>query len=273
MKTIFFLILNLFLLTNLNNIIAQQINSKCSCKPFTFPQGKTKAVILSYDDGLTQDRRFVQLLNKYGLVGTFNLNSGLFGKSAPWLKQFTGKEGKYITASELKDLYKNHEVASHTLTHPHLTNISNDEIRKEINTDIKLLKTFTKKDVMSFAYPFGDYNNEVISILKQAGITNARTVDDSHTFSIPNNFLVWNPTSHHSKAKQDIDQFLSDNSGKSMLLLIWGHSWEFDQNIENNNWKYIENLLKRLSNNKDIWYVGATEFVNYLQLANPPSKN
>ena len=40
-----------------------------------FPEGKTKALTFSYDDGEKQDIRLIQLFNKYGLKGTFNLNS------------------------------------------------------------------------------------------------------------------------------------------------------------------------------------------------------
>ena len=39
--------------------------------------GKRKAVTFSYDDGVTQDRQLVELLNRYGLKATFNLNSGI----------------------------------------------------------------------------------------------------------------------------------------------------------------------------------------------------
>ena len=42
--------------------------------------GKMKAITFSYDDGVTQDQRLISLFNKYGLKGTFNLNSGLLGK-------------------------------------------------------------------------------------------------------------------------------------------------------------------------------------------------
>jgi len=62
----------------------------------SYPNGATKAVIFSYDDGVIQDRKLVELFNKYQIVGTFNLNSGLFAKKLPWMKAFTGKEGEYI---------------------------------------------------------------------------------------------------------------------------------------------------------------------------------
>ena len=43
--------------------------------------GKNKALTFSYDDGVTQDVRLIEIFNKYGLRATFNLNSGLLGKS------------------------------------------------------------------------------------------------------------------------------------------------------------------------------------------------
>lgn len=43
-------------------------------------QGKMKAITFSYDDGVTQDRRLVELFNRYGVKGTFNLNSELLGR-------------------------------------------------------------------------------------------------------------------------------------------------------------------------------------------------
>ena len=41
--------------------------------------GKLKAVTFSYDDGVTQDIRLIEIFNKYNLKATFNLNSELLG--------------------------------------------------------------------------------------------------------------------------------------------------------------------------------------------------
>ena len=43
-----------------------------------FPGFKLKAVTLSYDDGVRQDKRLISIMQKYGLKGTFNINAGLF---------------------------------------------------------------------------------------------------------------------------------------------------------------------------------------------------
>ena len=45
-----------------------------------FPGGKAKTVTLSYDDGVVYDIRLMEIMDKYGLKGTFNINAGLFKK-------------------------------------------------------------------------------------------------------------------------------------------------------------------------------------------------
>ena len=44
-----------------------------------YPGGKFKAVTFSYDDGVRQDLRFAEILDKYNMKGTFNINSGFLG--------------------------------------------------------------------------------------------------------------------------------------------------------------------------------------------------
>ena len=45
-----------------------------------FPEGKAKALTMSYDDGKIQDERLVSIFNRYGIRGTFNLNYGMIDK-------------------------------------------------------------------------------------------------------------------------------------------------------------------------------------------------
>ena len=42
-----------------------------------FPGGKHKVLTMSYDDGRLEDRRLVEIFNRNGIRGTFNLNAGL----------------------------------------------------------------------------------------------------------------------------------------------------------------------------------------------------
>jgi len=73
---------------------------------FCFPGGRFKALTMSYDDGKKQDRKLVEIFNKYGIKATFNINAGLLGKD------------DRIAAEEIANLYQGHEVAAHTI---HLT--------------------------------------------------------------------------------------------------------------------------------------------------------
>lgn len=75
-------------------------------KYMRFPQGKSKALTFSYDDGVRSDIRLVEIFDKYGIKGTFNLNLPL-----------CDDEGRHIrlTEEEMLSLFQNspHEVALH----------------------------------------------------------------------------------------------------------------------------------------------------------------
>ena len=88
-------------------------------------QGKNKAVTFSFDDGVVQDRRFVGILNKYGLKGTFNLNSAKLGYHSAG-REVNGRTVDYskVEPYEIRELYRGHEIASHTLGHPDLTELT-----------------------------------------------------------------------------------------------------------------------------------------------------
>jgi len=72
------------------------------------PEGRFKALTLSFDDGHIEDRRLAELFNQYGLHATFNLNSGTSGADR-------------IPQSDYAALYAGHEIASHGVLHPGMT--------------------------------------------------------------------------------------------------------------------------------------------------------
>ena len=83
-----------------------------------FPSWKTKALTFSYDDGVYADEHLIDIFNKYGLKGTFNINSGNIGANAP-LKYGHAR----LDEDAVSKLYtkSGHEIAMHTLTHPFLS--------------------------------------------------------------------------------------------------------------------------------------------------------
>jgi peptidoglycan/xylan/chitin deacetylase (PgdA/CDA1 family) len=231
-----------------------------------FPQGKTKALILSYDDGRTEDRQLVQLMNKYGLIGTFHLNSNKLGTAG------------YLTKAEIKQLFTGHEVSVHSANHPSLSRLSKIDVVYEVVEDRKELERLMGYPVRGMAYPFGNNNEFVIEAIQGLGIEYARTVDDTYAFSIPENFLKWHPTVHQfAKAywepnnpendKKELARFyqlIHDfNSTKELALFdIWGHSWEMGNNPDK--WDETEKFFNLLANNPDIYYTTQIGLVDYI---------
>lgn len=230
--------------------------------------GKKKAVTLSYDDAVIHDRRFIELLNKYNIPCTFNLVSGWFEKDkieVDYSKEPV-EEFKHIKVSEAEvlDLYKNHEVASHALTHPNLTQLSKEEIIYQVSKDVENLERITGNRVRGFAYPYGAYNDEVVEALKECGIVYARTVESTNEFGIPEDFLRWKPTTYneHEDMMDTARRFIeSDNEGD--LFYLWGHSYEFYMGKE---WDKMEEFMKLMYEHKDeIWFATNIEIYDYVK--------
>lgn len=231
-----------------------------------FPQGKSKALILSYDDGMTDDRQLVSLMNKYGLIGTFHLNSNKLGTQG------------YLNGEEIKSLYTGHEVSVHSANHPNLTTLSKTDVVSEIVQDRLKLERLVGYPVRGMAYPFGNNNDFVIDAITGLGIEYARTVDDTYDFKIPENFLKWHPTVHQfAKAywepnnpendKKELARFyqvLNDFiSTKQLAVLdVWGHSWEMSNNPAK--WEETEKFFKLLANNPAIYYSTQIALVDYI---------
>ena len=96
-----------------------------------WPNGKKKALTLSYDDGVDQDIKFIDLLDKYGIKCTFNINSGLLGQSGNAIGSNKATHNK-LSDKELVDIYKNHEIAAHGLFHSCITAMDTARAAHEI---------------------------------------------------------------------------------------------------------------------------------------------
>lgn len=215
-----------------------------------------KYFTFSYDDGVKQDARFVEIINRYGLKCTFNLNSGLMPQ------EFT--EGhRHLSLNEAVEVYRGHEIATHALTHPHLESLEYAEICRQIREDSANLAKLTGAPVLGHAYPYGTYNDTVVCALADCGIRYARTTKSTLAFHIPPAPLLLNPTCHHSHPEvfRLIDDFIAaEPTDGDMLLYIWGHTYEFDRNAEHNSWEHIEEICRKISGKADIEYVTNMQF-------------
>ena len=219
---------------------------------------KTKAVTFSYDDGVIQDVRFIELLNKYGLKCTFNLNSGLLAK-----KGFLTVNGSRVChyklfPEDVKSVYEGHEVAAHTLTHPNLTECDEAEIIRQVELDRQCLSELVGYEVVGMAYPCGGVNNDerVAEIIKNnTGIKYSRTITENGSFEPQDNLFRFNPTVGHTDFDNLMslgERFVNLETKTPKIFYIWGHSYELD--CDTSYWFKLEEFFKLISNKHDIFY-------------------
>lgn len=226
--------------------------------------GKSKVLTLSYDDGVVQDIRLISLMNKYGIKGTFNINSGLYLEESAVREKYYGR----MKLSEAKELYINsgHEVAVHAYTHPFLESLKSQEVINEIMSDRMAIERDYGTIARGMAYPYGTYNDEVVDVLRHCGICYSRTVLSTLNFEFPQNWLTLHPTCHHNNPKlmELAERFLEGTKYKckNLMFYIWGHSYEFDNQ---DNWQVIEDFFKVVSNKDDVWYATNIEIYDYVK--------
>lgn len=226
--------------------------------------GKLKVLTLSYDDGVVQDQRLINIMNKYGLKGTFNINSGQYLPEDAVRDKLYGR----MKLSEAKELYlsSGQEIAVHGFNHPFLERLDSAEIIYEIVEDRKNIEKEYGVIARGMAYPFGTYNDLVLDILNKCQIVYARTTKSTYQFQFPENWLLLNPTCHHNSENLEIliKRFIEepDRWGNAEMFCLWGHSYEFD---DNDNWNVIEKFAEFAGGHKHIWYATNIEIYDYVR--------
>ncbi|MNJ46398.1 Polysaccharide deacetylase [compost metagenome] len=217
-----------------------------------FPEGKHKALTMSYDDGRRADQRLVEIFNRHGVRGTFHINSGLMGGS------------DRLTAEEAVALYKGHEVSVHTVSHPTMSRCPMEQIVDEVMEDRKNLEGLLRVPVRGMSYPNGSYNEEIKQLLPHLGIEYARTVQTTRGgFGLPDDWLQWQATCHHNDhLLEHAANFVQLHKKQYLYLMyVWGHSYEFDQD---GNWELMERFCEKVGGRENIWYATNIEIVDYM---------
>ena len=236
-----------------------------------FPGGKGKAVTFSYDDGVRQDLKFSDVLEKYKIKATFNLNA----------ENLRGSNG--LTKDEIQEyiLNRGHEIAVHGSYHRAEGTLRPIEgIQDVLNCRLELEERFGLI-IRGMAYPDtgiayftnGAKYENIKNYLKELDIVYSRTLGgDNNLFNLPQDWHAWMPTAHHNNTNifDYIEQFLQIDLSKGAiyeairqprLFYLWGHSYEFDSN---DNWDHLEAICEKLSGKEDIWYATNMQIYEYV---------
>lgn len=217
-----------------------------------------KYVTFGFDDGVTQDRRLIRLLNKYGLKATFFLNSALLGLKGSLQIDGQRIDHTKVLPSEVRTLYDGHEVAVHTLTHPNLPDEVAETVAYQTEADRENLQRLVGYPVRGMAYPFGGANEQTEEVVRcQTGVRYVRTTDSSHGFGLPNNLYRLAPSVHIFETDEMFalaEKFLASQTDEPQIFYVWGHAYELD--IANRTtWETFERFCRLIGGKKDVHYV------------------
>lgn len=141
-----------------------------------------RPIIITFDDGYGDFYTDVfPILKKYNISATAYIISG--GLDRP----------NYMTTAQLKEVAESGlvEVGAHTVHHRNLKSIPVTEAKLEIEKSREDLENLLGIKVVSFAYPYGGFNDEVAQLVKKIGFTNAVTTKGGFIVNQENRYVLF----------------------------------------------------------------------------------
>jgi len=137
------------------------------------------AITITFDDGfLSNLEAAVPLMKEIGARAINYLVADRIGKSSDWEAAEGGEARPLMDDAQIRDwLAAGNWIGAHTCTHPRLSKIPRDRAREEILSCKKKLEDRFGQPFEHFAYPFGDYDDVVVEMVREAGFKTACTMD------------------------------------------------------------------------------------------------
>lgn len=216
-----------------------------------------KYFVFSLDDGTIYDEKVIKIFDKYQIHATFNLNSGL----DDFVWYLNGFPIRRLILKDHIELYKNHEVASHTLTHPYLSSLDEKEIIRQVNEDITNLENIFHRKITSFATPFEDSGMRETEIIKNnCPISNIRISQIDESFMVPQDvFNIKITALDINHAIELLPKFINMEEG---AFIYAGHSYDFEVN---NTYDKLEELIQTVLSHDDIKIVTMSELIKCIK--------
>lgn len=139
-----------------------------------------KPVLLTFDDGYVDNvEEAMPILAKYNFPATLFMSPGMV------------EDPSYLNWEQVKQLQQaGWDIQPHGMTHPHLPQLTAEQQAFEITEARKLIeeKLGTEADV--FCYPYGEYNQTTLKLLKDHGFRYAFTIDQGYTTNQQSPYLL-----------------------------------------------------------------------------------
>jgi peptidoglycan/xylan/chitin deacetylase (PgdA/CDA1 family) len=169
-----------------------------------------RLVALTFDDGYTDFREHaVPVLERHGMRATLYVVAGRMGRSNEW---DTGPRWGVMDADAVRAVAAaGHEVGSHTMTHARLAGAEPGTLTAEVAGSRELLQEVLQRDVPSFCYPYGAFDDAAADAVQAAGYDNGCVIGDyspGDRFTLPRCYVSPQDTAAHLVARMARHQLL-----------------------------------------------------------------
>ncbi|MBI5425833.1 MAG: polysaccharide deacetylase family protein [Opitutae bacterium] len=226
---------------------------------FQFLKPPVMKIVQCWDDGVVDDIRLCSLLRARGARATFNLNYGLHGagRGHAWVYQQT-KVVQRLALAELHETYLGFTIANHTLTHPFPSRLSLSEWRREVTDGRAQLQDHFQQEVSGFAYPYGEYDDALAEVVRDAGHVYARTCRNA-TPCLPADDNLMLATDCHHADPAFWERYGAAKAARAPVFYFWGHSYEF---MTESDWADFDAKMQRISADPDVQWADLPELFN-----------
>lgn len=151
--------------------------SMSAALPYLRGQRQGRVAVITLDDGYADNlAAALPILARHGFSATCYMVSGACGGYNVWDAERLGVRKPLMTVGQLR-LWQQAgmEVGAHTRTHPRLSQCSDAQLREEIAGSKRELEDVLGKPVSQFCYPYGDTDERVAAVVREAGFSAATT--------------------------------------------------------------------------------------------------
>ena len=161
-----------------------------------FEKGKElppKPLVITFDDGYKDNYQYAYpILRKYSFTATVFVVAGTIGKINEFdVRAKLQPKNPMMNWSEIRELAAGGiTIGSHTLSHPHLSQLDLAVAKKEMLKSKEILEQGLRKKVQYFCYPYGDLNASLAKIVKDCGYRAATTTAQGLVMASSNSFQL-----------------------------------------------------------------------------------
>ena len=159
--------------------------------PNRTPGGRYVAV--TFDDAFEDAiENAVPELVQRKIPAIFFVTPGFLGQSAAWWPSDHSERNRRIASAEQlrrlpPDLI---EFGAHSVTHPRLSELGESDARREIAESRRSLKALLGREVETFSFPYGDFNEQLVGLCREAGYKRVFTSESREAFGNAVDFVV-----------------------------------------------------------------------------------